>query len=107
MITIPRCSDGPLFAFSLFTPTIINQVGTVTIFRVSNNRPMPCISWVSHTDFGCSGTGVVDRGYNPGYKATTANLLSVPVYVWSCIVTVFVGFLGDRLGKRAYINLSA
>ncbi|KAH0838212.1 MFS general substrate transporter [Lanmaoa asiatica] len=59
--------DGPLFAFSLFTPTIINQVG---------------------------------------YKATAANLLSVPVYVWSCIVTVFVGFLGDRLGKRAYINLA-
>ncbi|KAF9229153.1 MFS general substrate transporter [Gyrodon lividus] len=54
--------DGPLFAFSLFTPTIINQ-------------------------------------------ATTANLLSVPVYAWSCIVTIIVGFLGDRLGKRGYINL--
>lgn len=58
--------DGPLFAFSLFTPTIINQLG---------------------------------------YTSTTANLLSVPVYVWSCLVTVFVGFLGDRLGKRAMINL--
>ncbi|KAN0100516.1 Major facilitator superfamily domain containing protein [Tylopilus felleus] len=58
--------DGPLFAFSLFTPTIINQ----------------------------------------GFKATTANLLSVPVYVWSCIVTVFIGLLGDRLGKRGYINLA-
>ncbi|KZT05887.1 MFS general substrate transporter [Laetiporus sulphureus 93-53] len=54
--------DGPLFAFSLFTPTIINQ-------------------------------------------ATAANLLSVPVYVWACIVTVVVGFVGDRLGKRGMINL--
>lgn len=31
-IHIPR--DGPLFAFSLFTPTIINEVGSLhTIFR--------------------------------------------------------------------------
>jgi len=58
--------DGPLFAFSLFTPTIINQLG---------------------------------------YTSTAANLLSVPVYVWGCIVTVIVGFLGDRLGKRAAINM--
>ncbi|KAG1757702.1 major facilitator superfamily domain-containing protein [Suillus lakei] len=62
-------TDGPLFAFSLFTPTIINEY--------------------------------------PGYTATTANLLSVPVYVWSCIVTVVVGLVGDRLGKRGYINLCA
>ncbi|KAF9244581.1 major facilitator superfamily domain-containing protein [Melanogaster broomeanus] len=54
--------DAPLFAFSLFTPTIINQ-------------------------------------------ATTANLLSVPVYACSCILTVIIGFLGDRFGKRGYINL--
>ncbi|KAH7912569.1 major facilitator superfamily domain-containing protein [Hygrophoropsis aurantiaca] len=58
--------DGPLFAFSLFTPTIIDQLG---------------------------------------FKATAANLLSVPVYVWACIVTVIVGFMGDRLGNRGYINL--
>lgn len=31
---IPRDSDGPLYAFSLFTPTIISQVGiTVTLQR--------------------------------------------------------------------------
>jgi len=59
--------DGPLFAFSLFTPTIINQLG---------------------------------------FKATDANLLSVPVYVWACLVTIFVGFMGDRYVKRAYINLA-
>jgi len=56
-----------VFAFALFTPTIINQLG---------------------------------------YEATTANLLSVPVYVWACLVTVVVGFLGDRIGKRAGINLA-
>lgn len=59
--------DGPLFAFSLFTPTIINQLG---------------------------------------FKATAANLLSVPVYVWACIMTLIIGFLGDRIGRRAYINLA-
>ncbi|KAL6310044.1 MFS general substrate transporter [Sparassis latifolia] len=59
--------DGPLFAFSLFTPTIISQVG---------------------------------------FKATAANLLSVPVYAWACLVTIFVGFMGDRYVKRAYVNLA-
>ncbi|EPQ60546.1 MFS general substrate transporter [Gloeophyllum trabeum ATCC 11539] len=58
--------DGPLFAFSLFTPTIINQLG---------------------------------------YTATIANLLSVPVYAWACLVTVVVGFWGDRIGHRGVLNL--
>ncbi|KIY49917.1 MFS general substrate transporter [Fistulina hepatica ATCC 64428] len=43
----------------------------------------------------------------PSYDATPANLLSVPVYVFACIVTCFVGFAADRLGKRGYFNLSA
>ncbi|KAH9847409.1 MFS general substrate transporter [Lenzites betulinus] len=58
--------DGPLFAFSIFTPVIINQLG---------------------------------------FQATAANLLSVPVYAWACVVTVFVGFLGDRVKSRAAVNL--
>ncbi|OJT10069.1 hypothetical protein TRAPUB_13425 [Trametes pubescens] len=58
--------DGPLFAFSLFTPTIISQLG---------------------------------------FQATAANLLSVPVYAWACIMTVVIGFLGDRVKTRAWINL--
>ncbi|KAI0689566.1 MFS general substrate transporter [Cytidiella melzeri] len=58
--------DGPLFAFSLFTPTIINQLS---------------------------------------FEATAANLLSVPVYAWACLVTVGIGFLGDRIGHRGILNL--
>ncbi|KAJ8474468.1 hypothetical protein ONZ51_g7199 [Trametes cubensis] len=58
--------DGPLFAFSLFTPTIINQLG---------------------------------------FQATAANLLSVPVYAWACIMTVAIGFIGDRVKTRAWVNL--
>jgi len=58
--------DGPLFAFSLFTPTIINELG---------------------------------------FKATAANLLSVPVYAWACLVTLGVGVFGDKFGQRAYINI--
>ncbi|KAI0094965.1 major facilitator superfamily domain-containing protein [Irpex rosettiformis] len=64
--------DGPLFAFSLFTPTIINQLGKYLITR---------------------------------FKATAANLLSVPVYAWACIVTLGIGFLGDRMGNRGVLNL--
>ncbi|KAI0001903.1 MFS general substrate transporter [Russula vinacea] len=68
--TYVTCGGGPLFAFSLFTPTIINELG---------------------------------------FEATAANLLSVPVYVWACLVTFAVSVLGDRLsprGYRGYINLA-
>lgn len=40
-----------------------------------------------------------------GFKATVANLLSVPVYAWACLVTTSIGFIGDRIGHRGYINL--
>lgn len=59
--------DGPLYAFSVFTPSIISQLG---------------------------------------YTATRANLLSVPIYAFACIVTVAVGFFADRKGNRAFINMA-
>ncbi|KAH9968843.1 major facilitator superfamily domain-containing protein [Russula dissimulans] len=40
-----------------------------------------------------------------GFSATTANLLSVPVYACACVATCTVGFFGDRFGHRGYINL--
>jgi len=40
-----------------------------------------------------------------GFRATEANLLSVPVYAWGCFLTCIIGFLGDRIGSRSYINL--
>jgi len=58
--------DMPLYAFSLFLPSIINQLG---------------------------------------FEATPANLLTVPVYVFACIVTCLVGFSADRWGHRGYFNL--
>ncbi|KIK56348.1 hypothetical protein GYMLUDRAFT_174358 [Collybiopsis luxurians FD-317 M1] len=62
-------ADMPLYAFSLFLPSIINQVIT------------------------------------PGFEATPANLLTVPVYTFACIITCLVGFLADRWGRRGYFNL--
>lgn len=59
-------SDMPLYAFSLFLPSIINQLG---------------------------------------YQATPANLLTVPVYVFACIVTCCVGFAADRWGHRGLLNI--
>ncbi|CAL1695329.1 unnamed protein product [Somion occarium] len=70
--------DGPLFAFSLFTPTIINQL-SMTSEQMTDTRT--------------------------GFQATAANLLSVPVYAWACLITVVIGFLGDRIGNRGYINM--
>ncbi|KAJ3893461.1 MFS general substrate transporter [Lentinula edodes] len=59
-------ADMPLYAFSLFLPSIINQV--------------------------C-------------FKATPANLLTVPVYAFACLITCVVGFLADKWGRRGYFNL--
>ncbi|TDL26740.1 MFS general substrate transporter [Rickenella mellea] len=58
--------DGPLYAFSLFLPSIINQLG---------------------------------------FQATRANLLTVPVYAFACLVTCCVGYLADKHGHRGYFNL--
>nr|GAT46680.1 high-affinity nicotinic acid transporter [Mycena chlorophos] len=59
-------ADMPLYAFSLFLPTIINQLG---------------------------------------FDATPANLLTVPVYVWACMITCLVGFLADKYQNRGIFNL--
>ncbi|KAH7874115.1 MFS general substrate transporter [Lentinula edodes] len=61
-------ADMPLYAFSLFLPSIINQLG---------------------------------------FKATPANLLTVPVYAFACLITCVVGFLADKWGRRGYFNLNA
>ncbi|KAF8269774.1 MFS general substrate transporter [Lactarius quietus] len=39
------------------------------------------------------------------YKATHANLLTVPVYTFACIVTCLVGFAADRLQRRSIFNI--
>ncbi|KAJ9602428.1 hypothetical protein H2200_012970 [Cladophialophora chaetospira] len=58
--------DGALYAFSLFIPTIIQQMG---------------------------------------YKSVHAQLLSVPPYAVAAVVTITVGFIADRTGKRGYCNM--
>ncbi|KAM5536649.1 hypothetical protein V8D89_009744 [Ganoderma adspersum] len=59
-------ADGPLYAFSLFLPSIISQLG---------------------------------------YRATAANLLSVPVYAVACVVTCVVALIADRYGNRGYLTM--
>ncbi|KAJ7576968.1 MFS general substrate transporter [Mycena floridula] len=61
-------ADMPLYAFSLFLPSIINQV---------------CL----------------------GFKATPANLLTVPVYAFACSITCLVGYLADKMGRRGMFNI--
>lgn len=41
-----------------------------------------------------------------GFTATPANLLSVPIYVFACVLTCVVGFYADRIGNRGYFNLA-
>ncbi|KAF7308926.1 MFS domain-containing protein [Mycena kentingensis (nom. inval.)] len=65
MVQLMGC-DMPLYAFSLFTPSIVNQLG---------------------------------------FKATKANLLTVPIYAFSAIVTCCVAVYADRRGRRGICNL--
>ncbi|KAJ7180779.1 MFS general substrate transporter [Mycena filopes] len=60
--------DMPLYAFSLFTPSIVNQVG----YR---------------------------------FRATAANLLTVPIYAFAAIVTCCVALYADKYGRRGYCNI--
>ncbi|KAI9440614.1 MFS general substrate transporter [Lactarius indigo] len=79
--------DMPLYAFSLFLPTIIHQVctrGSVSSSLVLNK--------------------VFLTGYL-GFQATPANLLTVPVYAFACIITCLVGFLADKFQRRGVFNI--
>lgn len=58
--------DMPLYAFALFLPSIIKELG---------------------------------------FKATPANLLTVPVYTFACIITCLVGFLADKFQRRGVFNI--
>ncbi|KAJ7759162.1 MFS general substrate transporter [Mycena metata] len=65
MVQLMGC-DMPLYAFSLFTPSIINQLG---------------------------------------FRATAANLLTVPIYFFAAIVTCCVALYADKYGRRGYCNI--
>lgn len=93
-------SDGPLYAFSLFTPTIIRQASF--IFAIYS-----CMSHCHGSLVICTVISITFWWLPAGYKSTEANLLSVPVYAWGSIVTCVIGILGDRIGHRCYINLYA
>ncbi|KLO13926.1 MFS general substrate transporter [Schizopora paradoxa] len=67
--------DGPLYAFLMFAPTIINEVSGIIL-----SDPK-------------------------GFTANMANLLSVPVYAWATIMTLVVGVFGDRYIQRSYLNM--
>ncbi|MCJ1462724.1 hypothetical protein MMC07_001327 [Pseudocyphellaria aurata] len=58
---------SPLYAFSLFLPTIVNDMG---------------------------------------YKATRAQLLSVPPYAVAAVMTISIGFYADRTRQRGICNMA-
>ncbi|KAH8703430.1 putative MFS transporter [Talaromyces proteolyticus] len=58
--------DGPLYAFSLFIPTIIKELG---------------------------------------YSSTRAQLLTVPPYAVAAILTITIGYIGDRTRARGLCNI--
>jgi hypothetical protein len=94
-------ADGPLYAFSLFLPSIIKEVRSISL--MSFNQTDSICSSVRPE---CTRANALSTS-RIGYKATPANLLSVPVYAFACVVTCLVGFSADRYGHRGYFNLYA
>lgn len=78
--------DGPLYAFSIFTPTIVQQLG----YKATEANLIRWVLIVHKTDQDCE---------------TYDTFPSVPIYVFACIVTIGVGFFADRKGNRAVINM--
>lgn len=74
---------APLYAFSFFLPTIVSMLGRLT--RIS--LIWPSLTWIL------------------GFRATRANLLTVPVYVVSSIFSCIIGYVSDRLKKRGYFAM--
>ena len=81
---------GPLYAFSLFLPSIINEVCPARLFR-----NVVCTELTSLV------------AVQLGYTATRANLLSVPVYAVACVFTVGVAYIADKHQQRGYLNMCA
>ena len=63
-----RGADAPLYAFSLFTPTITKAI-------------------------------------NVRWSSNVANLVSIPIYVVACLVTVVVGFMADQTSRRTLYSI--
>ncbi|KAF7719074.1 MFS-type transporter [Penicillium ucsense] len=80
-------ADGSLYAFSLFVPTIINELVSVL--------PSPGPARMSHM------LTIVQ-----GYSSIRAQLLSVPPYAAAAIVTILTGFAADRTRQRGLCNIA-
>ena len=76
-------ADGPLYAFSLFLPSIISAVSNL------GRLQSPCANFV----------------FQLGYKSTTAQLLSVPPYAAAAILTISIGYIADRTRQRGLCNV--
>jgi hypothetical protein len=99
----------PLYAFSLFLPSIINHVSTSSFDRDGPLCTYLCLHfflarYILRADMERS---ILTICVSPssGFRATPANLLTVPVYAFACLVTCLVGFLADRHGHRGYFNM--
>lgn len=65
---LDRGTDAPLYAFSLFTPSIV-------------------------------------KALNKSWTSNEANLISIPIYIVACLITIVVGFMADRTSRRTLYSI--
>ncbi|KAF5374740.1 hypothetical protein D9758_000400 [Tetrapyrgos nigripes] len=96
--------DGPLYAFSLFLPTIINQVFTANAFFCAEKlktviQDLPPLRQIYYL--------VNYVAYTSSNVLASDNLPTVPPYIWGCFMTIVIGLLGDHMkNRRAYVSLA-
>lgn len=92
-------ADMPLYGFSLFVPTIIEEL-------VSPPNSLVTCSWLTSARVCHSLPSEVARTNNPGYTSVKAQLLSVPPYAAAAVITVSIGFLADHTRQRGITNMA-
>lgn len=88
--------------FSLFLPSIINQLGK--FLPSASLYTMNCVE--PKTGFTATPANLLTvflTNHMFGYARLT--VFQVPVYVLACAFTCGVGFMADRLGNRGYFTL--
>lgn len=83
------CAGIPLFGFGTFLPTILRGLGLV--FSI-------LLLWQALLCEWRTSRLTVFR-----YTSLQANYLTIPVYVFACVILAGITYLSDRIGKRAIV----
>lgn len=100
---------GPVYAFSLFLPTIISELVScrvaLTGYSELTEFSFPRVNILVLTDIGILHF-FAHCLISSGYSSIRAQLLTVPPYAAAAVLTVATGFIADRTRQRGICNIT-